>query len=59
MTGWRIGYIATRNEAITKLMLLGNYTQTAGVTTFIQYAATETLNNREESEKAIAAMVKE
>ena len=59
MTGWRIGYLVTRNEAITKLILLGNYTQTAGVTTFIQYAAAEALNNREESAKAIAAMVNE
>ena len=59
MTGWRIGYLATRNEHITKLMLLGNYTQTAGVTTFIQYAAAEALNNREEGKKAIEAMVME
>lgn len=59
MTGWRIGYIATRNEAIPRLMLLGNYTQTAGVTTFIQYAAAEALNNRAESEKAISGMVSE
>lgn len=59
MTGWRIGYVATRNEAIPKLMLLGNYTQTAGVTTFIQYAAAEALSNQEESEKAITAMVQE
>lgn len=59
MTGWRVGYIVTRNETISKLMLLGNYTQTAGVTTFIQYAAAEALNNQEESAKAIAAMVKE
>ncbi len=59
MTGWRIGYIATRNEAIPKLILLGNYTQTAGVTTFIQYAAAEALNNKEESEKAISSMVGE
>lgn len=59
MTGWRVGYIATRNEDITKLMLLGNYTQTAGVTTFIQYAAAEALNNTEESNKAINSMVTE
>ncbi|NUN08342.1 MAG: aminotransferase class I/II-fold pyridoxal phosphate-dependent enzyme [Ignavibacteriaceae bacterium] len=59
MTGWRIGYLATRNEAIPRLMLLGNYTQTAGVTTFIQFAAAEALNNRTESEKAISEMVNE
>lgn len=59
MTGWRVGYIATRNESVAKLMLLGNYTQTAGVTTFIQYAAAEALNNQEESRKAINAMVHE
>lgn len=59
MTGWRIGYVATRNEVIPRLMLLGNYTQTAGVTTFIQYAAAEALNNQEESAKAIKTMVGE
>lgn len=59
MTGWRLGYLVTRNKQIPKLLKLGNYTQTAGVTTFLQYAAAEALNNKEESQKAINAMVTE
>ncbi len=59
MTGWRLGYLVTRNKEIPKLLKLGNYTQTAGVTTFLQYAAAEALNNKEESDKAIAQMVVE
>jgi aspartate aminotransferase len=59
MTGWRLGYLVTRNKQIPKLLKLGNYTQTAGVTTFLQYAAAEALNNREESQKAIDRMITE
>jgi len=59
MTGWRVGYAVTRHAHIAKLLRLGNYTQTAGVTTFLQYAAAEALNNVEESRRAIAAMVAE
>jgi aspartate aminotransferase len=49
----------TRHAHIAKLLRLGNYTQTAGVTTFIQYAAAEALNNLEESRRAINTMVEE
>jgi aspartate aminotransferase len=59
MTGWRVGYAVTRHPHVAKLLRLGNYTQTAGVTTFIQYAAAEALNNVEESRRAIAVMVEE
>jgi len=59
MTGWRVGYAVTRNEKVARLLRLGNYTQTAGVTTFLQYAAAEAMNNVEESEKAISTMMKE
>lgn len=59
MTGWRLGCAVTRNEKVARLLKLGNYTQTAGVTTFLQYAGAEALSNREESEKAIGAMVAE
>jgi len=54
MTGWRIGYAVTRNEKVARLLKLGNYTQTAGVTTFVQYAAAEALENREEADRVIA-----
>lgn len=59
MTGWRLGYVVTRNAKVAKLLRLGNYTQTAGVTTFLQYAAAEALNNVDESRRAVATMVEE
>ena len=59
MTGWRLGYAVTRNEKVAKLLRLGNYTQTAGVTTFLQYAGAEALNNTVESERAVSTMVAE
>ncbi len=59
MTGWRVGYAVTRNEKVAKLLRLGNYTQTAGVTTFLQFAAAEALNNVRESRAAISSMVEE
>jgi len=59
MTGWRVGYAVTRHARIAKLLRLGNYTQTAGVTTFLQYAAAEALGNIEESRRAVSAMVEE
>ncbi len=59
MTGWRLGYLVTRNERIPKLLTMGNYTQTAGVTTFMQYAGKEALDNIEAEEKAVSTMVEE
>jgi len=59
MTGWRLGYTVTRNAKVAKLLRLGNYTQTAGVTTFLQYAAAEAMSNVDESRRAIATMVAE
>jgi aspartate aminotransferase len=59
MTGWRLGYTVTRDEHVARLLRLGNYTQTAGVTTFLQYAGAEALNNAEASERAVAVMVEE
>lgn len=59
MTGWRLGYLATRNKAIPELIKLGDYTQTAGVVTFLQYAGKEALENRAEEEKAVSRMVAE
>lgn len=59
MTGWRLGYVVTRNAKVAKLLRLGNYTQTAGVTTFLQYAGAEAMNNVDESRRAIATMVTE
>ena len=59
MTGWRLGYLATRSKRIIELIRLGNYTQTAGVVTFLQQAGREALENRAEQDKAVAAMVAE
>ena len=59
MTGWRVGFVVARNKRIAELIRLGNYTQTAGVTTFLQYAAAEALNNHEASDAAIGAMREE
>jgi len=59
MTGWRLGYVVTRHKKVAKLLRLGDYTQTAGVTTFLQYAGAEALNNTEQSDRAISAMMSE
>lgn len=59
MTGWRLGYTITRDEHVAKLLRLGNYTQTAGVTTFLQYAGAAALADREASEYAISEMLAE
>jgi len=59
MTGWRLGYVVTRNAHVAKLLRLGNYTQTAGVTTFLQYAGAHALDNHAESDRAVATMMDE
>jgi aspartate aminotransferase len=45
MTGWRLGYIVCRDPKIAKMLRLGDYSQTAGVVTFLQYAGAEALDN--------------
>lgn len=59
MTGFRLGYAAARNKKIAELLRLGNYTQTAGVVTFLQYAGAEALKNKIEGGKAVNLMIKE
>jgi len=59
MTGWRLGYLATRDTTIVNLVKLGDYTQTAGVVTFLQHAGREALENRDEEAKALGQMVQE
>ncbi len=59
MTGFRLGYLATRDKKAAELLRLGNYTQTAGVVTFLQYAGAEALKNKIEGEKAVNLMIKE
>lgn len=59
MTGWRLGYLVTRNTTITRLVTLGDYTQTAGVVTFLQHAGAEAINNRQEEQHFLEEMIKE
>ncbi|MFQ5512743.1 MAG: aminotransferase class I/II-fold pyridoxal phosphate-dependent enzyme, partial [Candidatus Krumholzibacteriia bacterium] len=56
MTGWRVGYVVARNERIAKLLRLGGYTQTAGVTSFVQYAAARALDDVTACERSISEM---
>ncbi len=56
MTGWRLGYLVACDKKIAKLIRLGDYTQTAGVVTFLQHAGREALENTAAAERALSAM---
>lgn len=58
-TGFRIGYTVSRIPSIIEKMTLGDYSQTAGVVTFLQYAFKEALLNKEEREKWLNSFLKE
>lgn len=53
MTGWRLGYTVARDPHIINLMKLGDYTQTAGVPTYTQFAGAEALSNTEKEVSAV------
>lgn len=57
MTGWRVGYLVCRDPQIIQLIRLGNYSQTAGVVTFLQYGAAEAVSNIEAETEALAPMM--
>ncbi|MDP7421384.1 MAG: aminotransferase class I/II-fold pyridoxal phosphate-dependent enzyme, partial [bacterium] len=59
MTGWRLGYTVSRNDKVNRLLTLGNFAQTAGVTTFLQHAAAAALNDTETGAESIRGMVME
>ena len=59
MTGWRIGYLVCRDPKLATLIRLGDYSQTAGITTFVQYAAAAALTDRTAAEAALAPMLQE
>jgi aspartate aminotransferase len=59
MTGWRLGYLVCRNKKITELIKLGDYTQTAGIPTFTQFAGAEAITNTKAEEKSVADFLKE
>ena len=59
MTGWRLGYLASRNKIITNIIKLGDYTQTAGVPTFTQFAGAEALTNLEMEKESVDSFMRE
>jgi aspartate aminotransferase len=56
MTGWRLGYLVACDKQIAKLIRLGDYTQTAGVVTFLQHAGREALENSDAADKTLTEM---
>jgi len=59
MTGWRLGYLVSRNKKITNIIKLGDYTQTAGVSTYTQFAGAEALSNSEMEKKSVDSFMEE
>lgn len=59
MTGWRLGYIVTKDKEISKMLRLGEYTQTAGVPTFTQFAGAEAISNKEKESEFLQDFIKE
>ena len=59
MTGWRLGYLVSRNNKLTNIIKLGDYTQTAGVPTYTQFAGAEALLNSEMEKKSVDSFMEE
>jgi aspartate/methionine/tyrosine aminotransferase len=59
MTGWRLGYIVCRDPGIAKMLRLGDYSQTAGVVTFLQHAGAEALDNAAAESAFLAPILQE
>jgi aspartate aminotransferase len=59
MTGWRLGYVVSRNKKLTNIVKLGDYTQTAGVPTYTQFAGAEALSNSEKEKESVDGFMKE
>ncbi len=59
MTGWRLGYIVTRDKEIGWMLRLGEYTQTAVVPTFTQFAGAEAISNREKEAEFLSEFITE
>jgi aspartate aminotransferase len=59
MTGWRLGYLVSRNKKLTNIIKLGDYTQTAGVPTYTQFAGAEALSNSEMEKKSVNSFMNE
>ena len=59
MTGWRLGYLVTRNKKITNIIKLSDYTQTAGVPTFTQFAGAEAITNFDKEKESVDSFMNE
>jgi len=59
MTGWRLGYLVSRNTHLTNLIKLGDYTQTAGVPTYTQFAGAEAILNSEKEAESMKNFMNE
>jgi aspartate aminotransferase len=59
MTGWRLGYLVSRNKKLTNIIKLGDYTQTAGVPTYTQFAGAEALTNSVKEKESFDGFMKE
>jgi aspartate/methionine/tyrosine aminotransferase len=59
MTGWRLGYLVSRNKKLTNIIKLGDYTQTAGVPTYTQFAGAEALSNTKMEKESVDNFMKE
>jgi aspartate aminotransferase len=59
MTGWRLGYLVSRNKKLTNIIKLGDYTQTAGVPTYTQFAGAEALSNSEMEKNSVDGFMTE
>jgi aspartate aminotransferase len=59
MTGWRLGYLVSRNKKLANLIKLGDYTQTAGVPTYTQFAGAEAMLNTEKEKESFDSFMNE
>ena len=59
MTGWRLGYLVSRNKDLANLIKLGDYTQTAGVPTYTQFAGAEAILNSEKEKESVDSFMNE
>jgi aspartate aminotransferase len=59
MTGWRLGYLVSKNKELTNIIKLSDYTQTAGVPTYTQFAGAEALSNAEKEKESVNSFMQE
>ncbi len=59
MTGVRLGYLVSRDKKITNIIKLGDYTQTAGIPTYTQFAGAEALTNIDKETESVESFLNE